>query len=170
MFQTLTQIREYVPEDASGVERCFVELQEFERGIEPLRAKGEDLREKYLEFMFKRAEERGGRVFVAEADGRIVGFVSLWLHNPEDELVNAPGEYAYISDLMVTAEYRGLGLGLGLLRAAEDFARAGGASRLKLGVLARNIVARRLYENFGFEESAVLMSKELLTKQDEVKA
>jgi ribosomal protein S18 acetylase RimI-like enzyme len=169
-FKELAQIREYRPEDAPDIERCFVELQEFERGVEPLRARGESLCEKYLKFMFGRAEERGGRVFVAEAEGRVVGFVCLWLRNPEDELVNAPGEYAYVSDLIVTAEYRGRGVGLALLHAAEDFARDGGASRLKLGVLARNTVARRLYENYGFEESTVLMTKELLTKPDEPSA
>jgi hypothetical protein len=35
-----------------------------------------------------------------------------------------------------------------------------------IGVLARNTVARRLYENFGFEESQVEMSKSLDARRD----
>jgi ribosomal protein S18 acetylase RimI-like enzyme len=166
----MAQIREYRPEDAAGVEECFVVLQEHERGVEPLRARGEDVCKPYLEFMFKRVEERGGAVFVVEAEGRIVGFACLWLRNPEDVMMNVPGEYAVVSDLVVLPEFRGRRLGYELLRTAEDYARAHGATRLKIGVLARNESARRLYVNFGFEESAVFLSKELGPKRDEAEA
>ncbi|MCA1636100.1 MAG: GNAT family N-acetyltransferase [Acidobacteria bacterium] len=163
----MAQIREYRPEDAASVEECFVVLQNHERSVEPLRARGEVVLKPYLEFMFKRVAERGGGVFVAEAEGKVVGFVCLWLRNPEDELMNEPGEYAHISDLVVMPEYRGRRLGSELLRAAEDYARAHGATRLKIGVLARNEGARRLYENLGFEELAVFLTKELEPKQGE---
>jgi ribosomal protein S18 acetylase RimI-like enzyme len=162
----MAEIREYRPGDAAGVEECFVVLQEHERSVEPLRARGEDVLKPYLEFMFARVEERGGAVFVAEAEGRVVGFVCLWLRNPEDVLMNEPGEYANVSDLVVLPEFRGRRLGYELLRAAENYARAHGATRLKIGVLARNEGARRLYLNFGFEESAVFLSKELGPERD----
>lgn len=154
-------IREYRPEDAAGVEECFVVLQDHERSVEPLRARGRDVLRPYLDFMFKRVEERGGTVFVAEAGGKIVGFACLWLRNPDDELMNVPGEYASVSDLVVLPEFRGQRLGYELLRTAEDYARSHGATRLKIGVLARNERARRLYVDFGFEESAVFLTKEL---------
>ncbi len=160
----MAQIREYRPEDATGVEECFVVLQDHERSVEPLRARGVDVLKPYLKFMFARVEERGGAVFVAEDGGRVVGFVCLWLRNPEDEMMNVPGEFAHVSDLVVLPEFRGQRLGYELLRAAEDYARSHGATRLKIGVLARNVGARRLYENFGFEDSAVFLSKELGTK------
>ncbi len=166
----MIQIREYRPEDAAGVEECFVVLQDHERSVEPLRAPGRDVLKPYLEFMFKRVEERGGVVFVAEAEGKIVGFVCLWLRNAEDVLMNVPGEYAHVSDLVVMPEFRGRRLGYELLRAAEDYARAHGATRLKIGVLARNEKARRLYVDFGFKEKAVFLSKELGTGQDEAEA
>jgi ribosomal protein S18 acetylase RimI-like enzyme len=116
--------------------------------------------------MFKRVEERGGAVFVAEDAGRVVGFVCLWLRNPEDELMNVPGEYAHVSDLVVLPEFRGRRIGYELLRAAEEYALSHGATRLKIGVLARNQRARRLYEDFGFEDSALYMSKELGPKSE----
>ncbi len=166
----MAEIREYRPEDAAGVEECFVVLQDHERSIEPLRARGRDVLKPYLEFMFKRVEERGGAVFVAEAEGRVVGFVCLWLRTQEDVLMNEPGEYAHVSDLVVLPEFRGRRLGYELLRAAEDYARAHGATRIKIGVLARNEGARRLYVNFGFEESSVFLTKELGPKREEPEA
>jgi hypothetical protein len=36
----MTLIREYRPEDERQVEECFIELQEFERRIEPRRIEG----------------------------------------------------------------------------------------------------------------------------------
>lgn len=158
-------IREYRPDDAAQVERCFIELQDYERSIEPLRAEGKDVFRKYLDFMFARAEETGGVVFVAESDGEVVGFASLWLRVAENEAVNAAGEYAYLSDLVLMPEFRGRGLGYELLRTVEARAVAQGATRLKLGVLAGNDPARRLYEKFGFRESEVYMSKTLDAKR-----
>ena len=157
-------IREYRPEDASGVERCFVELHDYERGVEPLRAEGRKVSKKYLEFMFARTKETGGRVFVAEMDKRVVGFVCVWGRVAENELINAPGEYAYVSDLVVLPEFRGRKIGYRLLQAAEEYATREGATRLMIGVLARNQVARQLYEKFGFEESQVELSKTLAAK------
>lgn len=154
-------IRTYRLEDAAEVERCFIELQDYERNIEPLRAEGKAVFRKYLEFMFAQVEKTSGVVFVTEVDGRIVGFVSVWARVPENEAINAPGEYAYVSDLVVLPEFRGRQLGFKLLQAAEDYAVRQGATRLVIGVLARNRVARRLYERFGFEESQVNMSKSL---------
>ncbi|HVF57674.1 MAG TPA: GNAT family N-acetyltransferase [Pyrinomonadaceae bacterium] len=154
-------IREYRPEDGAQVERCFVELQSFERGIQPLRAEAKDVSKKYLEFMFKRASETGGKVFVAESESEVIGFVCLWLRVPENEFVNMPGEYAYVSDLVLLPDFRGRKLGYELLKTAERYAVENGATRLKLGVLAGNSGARRLYEKFGFTDTEVYMSKKL---------
>jgi ribosomal protein S18 acetylase RimI-like enzyme len=160
----MSLIREYRPEDAAQVERCFVVLQEHERSVEPLRAPARDVAEKYLEFMYRRAAETDGKIFVAEEAGEVAGFACVWGRIAHNELINAPGEYAYVSDLIVLPQFRGRKLGYELLRAAEEYAAGRGATRLVIGVLARNTIARRLYERFGFEESQVEMSKSLAAK------
>ncbi len=157
----MTLIREYKPEDAAQVERCFIELQEYERSVEPMRAEGKAVAEKYLEYMYKQAAETSGRVFVAEIEGEVVGFVSLWAHVAQNELINSPGTFAYVSDLVVMPEFRGRKLGYKLLQTAEEYAVEQGATSLVIGVLARNRVARQLYERYGFEESQVNLSKPL---------
>jgi GNAT superfamily N-acetyltransferase len=47
--------------------------------------------------------------------------------------------------LVVLSPHRGRGVGRQLLERAEAFARAAGAPELRNGVLAQNVVARRLY-------------------------
>jgi ribosomal protein S18 acetylase RimI-like enzyme len=154
-------IREYRSEDSQQVERCFIELQDFERQIEPRRVEGKIVAEKYLQHMFEKCAQTQGKVFVLEADGKIAGFVSVWVKVKVNGLVNEPSEVAYISDLVVTAAYRGQGWGRALLQRAEDYACSQGATMLGIGVLAENAGARRLYNDFGFRENQVELLKPL---------
>jgi ribosomal protein S18 acetylase RimI-like enzyme len=154
-------IREYRSEDTQQVEQCFIELQEFERQIEPRRVEGKAVAKKYLQHIFEKCAQTQGKVFVLEAHEKIVGFVSVWAKVKVNGLINEESEVAYISDLMVTAAYRGQGWGRALLRQAEDYARAQGATMLSIGVLARNTGARRLYNDFGFQEDHVELLKPL---------
>ena len=154
-------IREYHPEDDQQVEECFIELQEFERRIEPRRVEGKLVAKKYLRHMFDKCAETQGKVFVLEDDERVVGFVSVWAKMKVNGLVNEESEVAYISDLVVVAAYRGRGWGRALLQQAEDYAREQGATMLSIGVLAENTGARRLYNDFGFRENQVEFLKPL---------
>jgi ribosomal protein S18 acetylase RimI-like enzyme len=154
-------IREYRSEDNQQVEQCFIELQEFERQIEPRRIEGKVVAKKYLQHMFEKCAQTQGKVFVLEAHNKIAGFVSVWAKVKVNGLVNTESEVAYISDLVVVAAYRGQGWGRALLQRAEDHARAQGATMLSIGVLAENTGARRLYKGFGFREDHVELLKPL---------
>ena len=153
-------IREYRPEDAQQVEECFVELQDFLHRLEPNVLEGKAAK-KYLDFMFARCAETSGKMFVAEVDNQVVGFVSLWVKVQSEALEEEPLEYAFVSDLVVLPAYRGRGLGRALLQKAEEHALLQGATTLKLEVLARNGVATKLYKNHGFYEYQVLLVKSL---------
>ena len=64
--------------------------------------------------------------------------------------VRGRGRAGMIQNLAVLVEYRGLGLGRALLRAALCGFRAAGLSAAQLEVCARNGPAVRLYESAGF--------------------
>ena len=83
-------------------------------------------------------------VFVAEADGEIVGRMSL-ARDPH------PASF-HVADLglMVDARYRRRGVGTALLEAAVAWARAVGVAKLELHVFPHNEAAIALYERFGF--------------------
>jgi len=56
----------------------------------------------------------------------------------------------YLAELYVRPAMRGQGQGRALLAAALDYARSEGANYMDLGTGDNDVVARRLYESFGF--------------------
>ena len=138
-------IREYRPADAVALRQCVVELQDFERVLDSRLRPGETMADAYCDRLHARCVDADGRLFVAEQDGSVVGFVAVFSREPFTELDDPPGTYALISDLMVLSPYRGRGIGRQLLQRAEAFAREADARELRIGVLAENVEARRLY-------------------------
>ena len=160
----MASIRAYKPEDSKHVRECFIELQEFERVIEPSRLPGDAVADAYIDYMFAKCAEYDGTLLVAELDERIVGFVCVWARvkaREVEELINGPSEFAVVSDLVVLPAYRARGLGRALLQAAERFAIEKGSSTIRIGVLARNGSARKIYGRAGYNDSWVMMTKDL---------
>jgi RimJ/RimL family protein N-acetyltransferase len=88
-------------------------------------------------------------VFVAEADGAVVGRLSLSRDpHPASRHVADLG-------LMVEAGHRRRGIGRALLERAVEWARGAGVKKLELHVFPWNEPALRLYEAFGFEREGL---------------
>jgi uncharacterized protein (TIGR00290 family) len=156
-------IRDYDPaRDAGALHACFVELQDYERALEPAQPPGAEAAAPYLEVLFTRCAEWNGRIFVGELAGRVVGFTAVHAAVPHDEPDDPPGPYALVSDLVVLPEARRTGLGRALLERAEAYARAEGARLLRLDVLVRNEAARALYARAGFREKLLALEKPLV--------
>ena len=140
---------------------CLVELQDFERGLEPALPEGQPMAATYLAFLLDRCTRSSGKVFVAEVDDTVAGFVCVLARVLPEEPDEDQVEYAYISDLAVVPSYRKRGLGRTLLQHAEAFARDRGAKILRVGVLAKNRVAWELYRKMGFADYQVQLLKRL---------
>ncbi|MEV6111765.1 GNAT family N-acetyltransferase [Streptomyces sp. NPDC052109] len=95
---------------------------------------------------------------VAEAEGRVVGYVRLARPTP----LASNAHVLQIQGLAVAEEVRGRGLGRALIRAAAEAARGRGARRLTLRVLGHNAPARALYEAEGFAVEGVQPEEFLL--------
>lgn len=76
-------------------------------------------------------EEPGlGALFVAEAEGEIVGVLAAsWQH-----AVHVPGRYGVVQDLWVSREWRSRAVGRQLLEALAALARERGIARLEVGL------------------------------------
>jgi len=98
----------------------------------------------------------GQLVFVIEADGQVAG--DLWITERGDELT---GRGLWIYDVHIADEFRRRGLGRKAMLFAEEEARRRGISRISLNVFGGNETARSLYRSLGYEETAVLMRKDL---------
>jgi ribosomal protein S18 acetylase RimI-like enzyme len=91
-------------------------------------------------------------VLVAELADGIAGFVKLGQALP----IEASRHVLEIKGLSVSPAHRRRGVGRALVHAAIRTARAAGARRLTLRVLAHNDDARALYARCGFEVEGVL--------------
>jgi ribosomal protein S18 acetylase RimI-like enzyme len=153
-------IRPYRPEDRPQVEHCFAELTNYEHALDKFTVPGEPVAAPYMNWLLEECAQNQGAIFVAEADGRIAGFVSIYVEHSKDITVSL-NEYLHISDLVVLAEYRGQGIGSTLLARAEAYAREIGQKVLKLHVLANNEDALSVYHRFGLQPHLLSMLKEL---------
>jgi len=157
----MADIRAYDPAaDYAALRACFVDLQSWERRLEPSMPEPETVAEPYLADMLARCAATGGRVFVAEAAGAVIGFVCVMARVMPD-LDDAPEPYAYISDLVVRAAHRGRGTGRRLIDRAASFARENGVGQLKVGVLVRNEGAHALYRDCGFRDYRIELVRQL---------
>jgi ribosomal protein S18 acetylase RimI-like enzyme len=155
-------IREYDPSrDAKALRQCLVELQDFERDLDPRIPEGDDVADGYLDLLFRRCRQFEGVVLVAEADAAVVGFVAVWTRYQSSEPNDDPSEHGFVPDLFVSSSQRGRGVGQALMRAAEERARAAGAKALFLSVKAGNAGARAFYRAEGFVESEIYLEKPL---------
>jgi ribosomal-protein-alanine N-acetyltransferase len=92
-------------------------------------------------FISELTQNQFAQYIVMEYEERLIGYGGMWIIIDE----------AHVTNIAVTAEFRGRRLGERLL--AELGARAVrlGAERMTLEVRPSNAVARRMYEKFGFE-------------------
>ncbi len=104
------------------------------------------------------ADERVGKILIAEEDGRIAGMANF-LYAVSTAL---GGRVALLEDVVVGKAMRGSGIGRKLLAAAIETARADGCLRITLLTDPDNARAHALYEGFGFKRSAMVPFRLLL--------
>jgi len=150
--------------DLVSVENCFVELQDEERQIDARMPRGSDIVAAYVPTMLDRCATAEGKVFVAELDGLVVGFVTVLTRVTSDEIDGGDLEYGLVSDLIVSKNYRNNGVGRRLLETAESFARNRRVRWLRVGVLAANSVASKLYTRSGYSDLYIELEKDLTSK------
>ena len=99
---------------------------------------------------------RMGPTFVAEANGSVVGFLTVTIG------MHFSGErQASIDDLVVDQDSEGIGIGRQLVAAAEVWSNDHDVALLVVETSVRNEQALRLYRRLGFVDEDVTLSKSL---------
>lgn len=142
-----------------GVRARIIDLQDFERAIDPRMPTGAEIVDEYVTHMLKRCRQCDGKIFVAEVGDEIVGFASILSKVTSEDLDDGGLEYGLVSDLVVARGFRNRGIGRKLLEASESFARERNVKWLRIGVLAANESADRLYDSMGFQKRYVEREK-----------
>ena len=130
-------IRPGEAKDIADLMRLINDLAEYERAAKEVKNTEAQLLEdwqKHKSFDF----------LVGEVAGKVV---AISLYYPRYSTWN--GRCFYLEDLYVMPEYRGIGLGLALIKATADEARKAGAGRLDWQVIDWNDPAVKFYEQLG---------------------
>jgi GNAT superfamily N-acetyltransferase len=150
-----------LPEDEPALAGFVDALQRFEHDFEPDRRIDEKAGRDYLAVLLDGVRKNGGRIFVAEQDGRAVGWAVFMLQTAPVYVEEGERQGAIISELFIEEDQRGTGLGRRLMDVCTEEARARGISVLHIGVHARNARARKVYESAGFAPYMLSLRKYL---------
>lgn len=161
----MVTIREYRQEDEPHIIALVRELNAHELDIYERMLPPEEIDVTYLREIERQCAESAGKILVAETPkDEIVGYASVLTacdSVADGTYDETPFVFAYVSDLVVTAAWRGRGVGAMLLAECERLARQAGRDELRITVLANNGGAHRLYRRSGFADHEVLMRKRL---------
>jgi ribosomal protein S18 acetylase RimI-like enzyme len=161
-MNTQAKIREFQASDKEAVVQAMVELQNFERTIEPLRLPGEEMAEAYIDKLLKDLQSNSGKIFIAERDSQLAGFIAVLRTNGHvDSELNVPIAAAYITDLVVLPRFRKQGVGIQLMQEVEKYAASLGVNVMEIEVLRENAPAYALYHKAGYIDYSVVLRKRL---------
>ena len=104
------------------------------------------------------ADETAG-LFVAEAEGELVGFVHMVVRDTPDVAIFVPRRYAVVDTLVVRERSRRMGVGRALMERARNWATGSGASEIELNVYEFNEPAMAFYRSLGYRTLSRKMSR-----------
>lgn len=150
-----------LPQDEPAILAFIRQLQDYEAAFEANRRTDPDFAADHWHQVQHRCAERDGAIFIAEQDGRAVGWA--FVHEEHGELFIAEPErrHGFLAEIFVEPAARGAGHGKALIQACEDWSRARGHRLMTIGVLAANARATRAYQASGYAPYMVTLRKYL---------
>ncbi|WBV54075.1 GNAT family N-acetyltransferase [Chryseobacterium gambrini] len=98
-------------------------------------------------FLTERIENNDSEIFVAENEGKLVGFVQLYPLFSSTRMKR----YWLLNDLYVNENYRGKGFSKQMIEASKELAKSTDAAGILLETGKSNDIGNKLYPRCGFE-------------------
>jgi ribosomal protein S18 acetylase RimI-like enzyme len=140
-------------EDSADAARLWMQSAKEHTSHDPIYSTSPGAERVMQRFLADLTSSRHAFLFVAEYDGRTVGFVSGELR--ESSPTFRPKTWASVDDVFVEPNYRNLGVGRALVENVKAWAKERGADGVSLQVAAANERGRKFYEDLGFREVSV---------------
>lgn len=157
------KIIEFEQKYENEVKDLLVELQEYlssldKRGVIVLK---DNYRDGYFAFVTEECAKHAGRIFIAVENGHAIGMIvcKIFQGGGEDEFTTLCPKIGFISDLVITEDKRGQGIGKLLVKQAEKYFYENGCEYTQLEVFEPNQNAFELYKKLGFGVNCYYLSK-----------
>jgi GNAT superfamily N-acetyltransferase len=137
-------------EDAAEAAQLWMQSAEEHTGHDGIYATAPGAERVMRRFLADLTASSHSFLFVAESDGRIVGFISGELR--EGSPTFRQKTWASVDDVFVEPEHRNRGMGRALLKSVEAWAKERNADGISLQVAAANERGRKFYGELGFRE------------------
>jgi ribosomal protein S18 acetylase RimI-like enzyme len=162
---TEVAIRKYRGSDRASFVRLMEELQDYLVAIDDLKRmrRMPEFGESYTKRTLEKVAKNNGIIYVAEREGRIIGFVvGIMPEQTKEELLELiPSKRGNVLELVVENRYRRKGVGRILMESIENYSKQNDCSVLGVEVFSPNKNAYLLYSKLGYRERTIWMTKKL---------
>ena len=144
-----TMIRRARKSDEDAVGLMWFDLLTMQGELDDRFAPSEDAKTRWKNDFPAWLDRLSRRVFVADIDGEVRGFVTAEQWAPPPIFDDKPG--VYVNELYVNKAYRRKGIGTQLVGAVQDWAKEIGVHQVRAGVLVRNEEGAEFWRKMGGE-------------------
>ncbi len=140
-------VRQARRSDEAVIGRMWYELLRTQGELNPRFAPSDDARERWRNDYRAWLDRLSRRMYVAEVDGEVCGFITAEQWSPPPVFDDKPG--VYINELYVEPSRRRSGIGTQLVNAVKEWAIEVGAHQLRAGIVASNEAAASFWREIG---------------------
>lgn len=158
MPEAQARIRNARPDDHAEVLGLWLALIEHHRTLAPDYPVLPGIREVISSEIRRGGSRDNCRLFVAELEERLVGFLFAEIESGGGPAGGEPGT-AWVHELWVEPEQREQGIGAKLLAESDAFFRARGVRRISVRVESSNRAALDFWSRLGFGERARILER-----------
>lgn len=151
----------YRPEHFQAIQDFVEIIQDTESALVPGLKSGAEIKEWYAQSLVDSIESRQGVILIAAAEAVAIGFVCAWIEEDDKLVLDSLRQCAYISDICVSADWRGHGVAAQLLQAIEKAMQERGCQRIRLCAKRGNLAAIKCYEGQGYQTYETILAKQL---------
>jgi ribosomal protein S18 acetylase RimI-like enzyme len=149
--------------DRPHIVKCMEELQDYLVKIDEMKftRRMPEYGEHFTEKLLHEVHDKNGRIYVAEDEDKIVGFIAgiVYEWSTEVLLECIPLKSGRILELFVDSKHRRQGIGKMLIRKIEEYFRTSGCDVYRVEVFKPNTEAYQFYQGLGYQDRIVDMTK-----------
>jgi ribosomal protein S18 acetylase RimI-like enzyme len=154
-------LREAGPQDIEGVFSVLGETQLLHMIAHPEIYQAPKNIKPILDYLKESVFDPNAVIFLAEEGDEILAAIHCRIQSSSENPVLTPRKFALIENIAVASAHRRRGIGEALMKRAEQWAKALGASSIELTVWDFNQTAKDFYRQLDYQPIHQRMSKEL---------